>query len=75
VPVTVVRSVSGTRLDCDRCGGHASSPDLSLEQLRRATAYAHIEGADLCPDCAPPGGGALASVGDAARSTVGAFLH
>ena len=71
--VTIVRSVSGTRVDCDRCGTHAASPDLSLEQLRRATAYVHVQGTDLCPDCAPAPNGAPARRTDAVRSAVGAF--
>src|SRR3954451_21717989 len=50
--VTVVASASGTRIDCDRCGEHTSSPDLTRDQLRRATGYTCVDGRDLCPDCA-----------------------
>jgi hypothetical protein len=49
--VTVVASASGTRIDCDRCGWHATSPDLPLIALRRATGFARVGDADLCPDC------------------------
>jgi len=50
--VTVVASASGTRIDCDSCREHTSSPDLTREQLRRATGYTRLDGRDLCPDCA-----------------------
>src|SRR4051812_30753465 len=50
--VTVGASASGTRIDCDRCGEHTSSPDLTRDQLRRATGYTRVDGRDLCPDCA-----------------------
>jgi hypothetical protein len=70
---TILRSASGTRVDCDRCGIHAASPDLSLEQLQRATGYVHVQGADLCPDCAPASDGRQAVDARSVRSEVGAF--
>jgi hypothetical protein len=53
--VTVVAGASGTRIDCDICGEYTSSPDLTPDQLRRATGYARVTGRDLCPDCAAVG--------------------
>jgi hypothetical protein len=50
--VTIVASASGTRIDCDRCGSHAASPDLAVALLRRATGFIRRDDADLCPDCA-----------------------
>ena len=54
VHVTVIANVFGTRIDCDKCGEHTASPDLSTEQLRLATGYRRPEGQDfdLCPRCA-----------------------
>jgi hypothetical protein len=53
--VTVVASASGTRIDCDTCGQHTSSPNLTPDQLRRATGYTDVNGRDICPDCAAAG--------------------
>jgi hypothetical protein len=53
--VTVVTSAFGTRIDCDTCGEHTSSPDLTPDQLRRATGYTRVNGRDICPDCAQVG--------------------
>jgi hypothetical protein len=50
--VTVLASASGTRIDCDRCGWHAASPDLSVALLRRAAGFVHLRDEDLCSDCA-----------------------
>jgi hypothetical protein len=50
--VTVLASASGTRIDCDRCGWHAASPDLSVTLLRRDSGFVQRDGADLCSDCA-----------------------
>jgi hypothetical protein len=50
--VTVLASASGTRIDCDRCGSHAASPDLSVALLRRATGFVRWRDEDLCSDCA-----------------------
>jgi hypothetical protein len=50
--VTVLASASGTRIDCDRCGWHVASPDLSVALLRRAAGFVSRSGEDLCPDCA-----------------------
>ena len=49
--MTVVRSASGVRIDCDDCGDHAASPALPIEALRRATGYVQHEDRDWCPDC------------------------
>jgi hypothetical protein len=49
--MTVVRSAMGTRLDCDGCDGHAATPSLSIETLRRNTDYVQHNGRDYCPDC------------------------
>jgi hypothetical protein len=48
----VLLSASGVRIDCDACGEHASSPDLTLEQLRRATGFMRVNGRDVCKRCA-----------------------
>jgi hypothetical protein len=53
--VTVIASALGTRIDCDICGEHTTSPDLTLDQLRRATGYVRVDGRDYCPGCAPGG--------------------
>jgi hypothetical protein len=50
--VTVLPSASGSRIDCDGCGQRTSSPDLTIEQLRRATGYERVDDRDYCPDCA-----------------------
>ena len=50
--MTVLASASGTRIDCDRCGWHAASPDLSVAHLRRATGFVRWRDEDLCSDCA-----------------------
>jgi len=57
--MTIVRSASGIRIDCDRCEEHAGAPSRSVEALRRATGYVTHGGHDLCPTCwaeatAPP---------------------
>ena len=57
VAMTVVRSASGVRVDCDGCGDHAASPGLSIEVLRRATGYVQHEDRDWCPDCSEGAGG------------------
>lgn len=52
--MTVIASASGTRIDCDNCGEHTSSPDVGAEQLRTATGYIRPAGQnfDFCPRCA-----------------------
>lgn len=52
--MTVIRSASGTRIDCDNCGEHTASPELSAPQLRAATGYVRPagQGSDFCPRCA-----------------------
>jgi hypothetical protein len=49
--MTVVAGASGIRIDCDRCGEHVGSPDLTLEPLRQATGFVRIDGADYCQRC------------------------
>ena len=49
--MTVIRSASGGRIDCDECAHHATAPALSIEQLRRATGYVSHRGRDYCPSC------------------------
>jgi hypothetical protein len=71
--VTILSSASGLRVDCDACGTHAGSPDLSIAQLRRATAFIHHHGADLCPDCAGARGGTAPAPDESIRSVVGTF--
>ena len=51
VAMTVIRSASGVRIDCDGCREHAASPGLSIEVLRRATGYVQHGDRDWCPDC------------------------
>jgi hypothetical protein len=53
--MTVIASASGTRVDCDICGEHTASHDLTLEQLHRATGYVRVDGRDYCPRCAVGG--------------------
>ena len=53
--MTVLASASGTRIDCDRCGWHAASPDLAVALLRRAAGFVRRDGEDLCSDCAETG--------------------
>jgi hypothetical protein len=52
--MTVIASAFGTRIDCDHCGEHTSSADLTVEQLRTATGYVRPagQGLDFCPRCA-----------------------
>ena len=49
--MTILRSASGTRIDCDECGEYAASPSLSLDVLMRATGFVRTGGRDLCPAC------------------------
>ncbi len=49
--MTVLRSASGVRIDCDECAHHAAASALAIEQLRRATGYVSDRGADYCPAC------------------------
>ena len=50
----MVASASGTRIDCDMCGEHVSSPDLTAARLRAATGYVRPaeHSVDFCPRCA-----------------------
>ena len=52
--LTVIANAFGTRIDCDNCGKHTTSPDLSVEQLRAATGYVRRDDQDFdfCPRCA-----------------------
>jgi len=49
--VTVVRSASGTRIDCDACGEHTASSSWSADDLRSSTRFVLYDGRDWCPDC------------------------
>lgn len=49
--VTVISSALGARIDCDRCGQHVATASLSIEELRRASGYAQLDGRDYCPRC------------------------
>jgi hypothetical protein len=49
--MTVLRSASGSRIDCDECPHHAAAASLSIEALRRAMGYVNRDGRDLCPSC------------------------
>jgi hypothetical protein len=49
--MTVVRSASGTRIDCDECPEYTAAPSLSLDVLRRATGFVSDGSRDLCPSC------------------------
>ena len=49
--MTVVRSASGTRIDCDACGEHTASSSWSADDLRERTSFVVHEGRDWCPDC------------------------
>lgn len=49
--MTVLRSASGSRIDCDECEHHVAASSLSIETLRRATGYVHSRGRDFCPSC------------------------
>jgi hypothetical protein len=49
--MTVLRSASGSRIDCDECAHHAAAPSLSIDALRRATGYVSHDGRDFCPSC------------------------
>jgi hypothetical protein len=49
--MTVLRSASGARIDCDECAHHVVAPTLSIEALRFATGYVSDRGRDFCPSC------------------------
>ena len=49
--MTVIRSASGTRIDCDECDDYAAAPSLSIEILRSATGYVKHRDRDYCPSC------------------------
>ena len=49
--MTVVRSASGTRIDCDECPQHTAAPSLSLDVLRRDSGYVSDGNRDFCPSC------------------------
>lgn len=49
--MTVVRSASGTRIDCDECAEHTAAPSLSLDVLRRESGYVSDGRRDFCPSC------------------------
>jgi recombinational DNA repair protein (RecF pathway) len=51
--MTILAGRFGVRLQCDICGECATSPDLSVVQLRRAVGFAHAGGRDTCDRCAP----------------------
>ena len=49
--MTVIRSASGIRIDCDGCAHHTAAPSFPLEVLRSTTGYVHDDGRDFCPSC------------------------
>jgi len=49
--MTVLRSASGSRIDCDECSHHTAAASLSPEVLRSMTGYVHHDDRDLCPGC------------------------
>ena len=49
--MTVLRSASGSRIDCDCCPHHTAAASLSLEVLRTTTGYVRHGGRDFCPSC------------------------
>jgi hypothetical protein len=49
--MTVLRSASGSRMDCEQCAHHVAAPGLSIEGLRRARGYVEHDGRDYCPSC------------------------
>ena len=49
--MTVTRSASGTRIDCDHCKDYAAAPRLGVDVLRRATGYVREGDRDYCPAC------------------------
>ena len=49
--MTVLRSASGSRIDCDECAHHVAAPSLSIEALRDATGYVSYRRRDFCPSC------------------------
>jgi hypothetical protein len=44
-----------TTLECGGCGELAASPDLTADQLRRATGFVRVDETDYCPGCAGAG--------------------
>jgi hypothetical protein len=49
--MTVLRSASGTRIDCDSCDDYVAASALAIETLRRATGYLSHDDRDYCPAC------------------------
>lgn len=58
----------GVRLECDTCGESATSPDLSLAQLRRAVGFLHAGGRDSCERCAAATGASSLAPNEPAAS-------
>ena len=75
--MTVVRSASGIRIDCDGCAHHTAAPSFPLEVLRSTTGYVHHDGRDFCPSCwyahttSQPGTSSHSSAAAAAPAEVG----
>jgi hypothetical protein len=49
--VTVLRSASGTRIECDACGSYAVSSTLPVDALRLEAGFVHRRDRDWCPGC------------------------
>ena len=49
--MTILRSASGTRIECDQCGEHVASASLTIDQLRREAGFVNDTERDWCPTC------------------------
>ena len=49
--MTIIRSASGIRIDCDHCEHHTGARAVSVDELRDATGYTSLSDHDLCPSC------------------------
>lgn len=49
--MTITRSASGIRIDCDHCEHHTGARALTVDELRRAAGYISHRDNDLCPTC------------------------
>ena len=49
--MTVIRSASGMRIDCDTCGTHTASSNWSDQDLRDQARFVRHAERDWCGDC------------------------